>query len=102
MGLTQVSVAGDTRFDTVVATALAPPRPLPLVEAFVADGAPVLVVGSSWPEDLPVLRPLLAALRRPAAGAGGPARSNAKPTCGRLKPRCPARCCATRRPTPPR
>jgi 3-deoxy-D-manno-octulosonic-acid transferase len=59
VGLTQVSVAGDTRFDTVVATALAPPRTLPLVEAFVADGAPVLVVGSSWPEDLPTLQPLL-------------------------------------------
>ncbi|HEX8329265.1 MAG TPA: glycosyltransferase N-terminal domain-containing protein [Hymenobacter sp.] len=58
-GLTKVSVAGDTRFDTVVATAAAPPRNLPLVDAFVADGAPVLVVGSSWPEDLPVLLPLL-------------------------------------------
>ncbi|GAA3960232.1 3-deoxy-D-manno-octulosonic acid transferase [Hymenobacter antarcticus] len=58
-GLTRVSVAGDTRFDTVVATALSPARSLPLVDAFVADGAPVLVVGSSWPEDLPVLRPLL-------------------------------------------
>ena len=59
VGLTRVSVAGDTRFDTVVATALAPARLLPLVDAFVADGAPVLVVGSSWTEDLPVLRPLL-------------------------------------------
>lgn len=59
LGLTQVSVAGDTRFDTVVATAAAPARPLPLVEAFVADGRPVLVVGSSWPEDLPALLPLL-------------------------------------------
>ena len=59
VGITQVSVAGDTRFDTVVATAAAPPRPLPLVDAFVADGAPVLVVGSSWPEDLPTLLPLL-------------------------------------------
>ena len=58
-GLTRVSVAGDTRFDTVVATALTPARSLPLVDAFVADGAPVLVVGSSWPEDLPILRPLL-------------------------------------------
>ena len=58
-GLTRVSAAGDTRFDTVTATALAPPRPLPLVEAFVADGAPVLVVGSAWPEDLPALGPLL-------------------------------------------
>ncbi|MCC3152393.1 glycosyltransferase N-terminal domain-containing protein [Hymenobacter sp. BT770] len=59
LGLTRVSVAGDTRFDTVVATAAAPPRSLPVVEAFVADGAPVLVVGSSWPEDLPALSPLL-------------------------------------------
>ena len=58
-GLTRVSVAGDTRFDTVVATATAAARSLPLVDAFVADGAPVLVVGSSWPEDLPILRPLL-------------------------------------------
>ena len=33
-------LAGDTRFDTVVATAAAPPRSLPLIEAFVADGAP--------------------------------------------------------------
>jgi 3-deoxy-D-manno-octulosonic-acid transferase len=59
IGLTQVSVAGDTRFDTVVATAAATPRHLPVVDAFVADGAPVLVVGSSWPEDLPALTPLL-------------------------------------------
>ena len=58
-GITRVSVAGDTRFDTVVATAAAPPRSLPMVDAFVADGAPVLVVGSSWPEDLPALIPLI-------------------------------------------
>ena len=58
-GLARVSVAGDTRFDTVVATALAAARSLPMVDAFVADGAPVLVVGSSWPEDLPILLPLL-------------------------------------------
>jgi 3-deoxy-D-manno-octulosonic-acid transferase len=59
IGVMQVSVAGDTRFDTVAATAAAPPRPLPLIEAFVADRARVLVVGSSWPEDLPALTPLL-------------------------------------------
>ena len=58
-GLKQVSVAGDTRFDTVVATAAMAARYLPVVDAFVADGAPVLVVGSSWPEDLPVLLPTL-------------------------------------------
>lgn len=59
IGIRQASVAGDTRFDTVVRTAMAPPKPLPLVEAFVADGAPVFIVGSSWPEDLPALTPLL-------------------------------------------
>ncbi|WP_460581778.1 3-deoxy-D-manno-octulosonic acid transferase [Hymenobacter arcticus] len=59
IGLVRVSVAGDTRFDTVAATALAPARPLPLAEAFVADGAPTLVAGSTWPEDLPALAPLL-------------------------------------------
>jgi 3-deoxy-D-manno-octulosonic-acid transferase len=59
IGLTRVRVAGDTRFDTVAATAAAPPRSLPLVEAFVADGAPVLVAGSTWPEDLPALAPLM-------------------------------------------
>ena len=59
IGLPHVSVAGDTRFDTVAATALAPARPLPLAEAFVADGAPTLVAGSIWPEDLPALAPLL-------------------------------------------
>ncbi|GGF10133.1 3-deoxy-D-manno-octulosonic acid transferase [Hymenobacter cavernae] len=55
----QVSVAGDTRFDTVVSTAAMLPRSLPLLEAFVADKAPVLVVGSSWPEDISVLAPPL-------------------------------------------
>jgi len=59
IGLQRVRVAGDTRFDTVAATAAAPPRSLPLVEAFVADGVPVLVAGSTWPEDLPALAPLL-------------------------------------------
>ena len=59
LGLTHATVAGDTRFDTVAATAAAPPRSLPLVEAFAADETPVLVAGSIWPEDLPALAPLL-------------------------------------------
>jgi 3-deoxy-D-manno-octulosonic-acid transferase len=66
LGLSQVSTAGDTRFDTVVATAAAPPRDLPVLAAFVADGAPVLVVGSSWPADIAVLTPALRELA-PAA-----------------------------------
>jgi 3-deoxy-D-manno-octulosonic-acid transferase len=59
IGVSAASMAGDTRFDTVVRTAATPPRPLPLVDAFTDDWAPVLIVGSSWPEDLPVLTPLL-------------------------------------------
>ncbi|WP_092737585.1 3-deoxy-D-manno-octulosonic acid transferase [Hymenobacter psychrophilus] len=57
-GLSRVSVAGDTRFDTVVHTASAPPRALPLIEAFTDDWCPVLIVGSSWAEDIAVLTPL--------------------------------------------
>ncbi len=59
IGLTGVSVAGDTRFDTVAATAAAVPATLPIVQAFVADWAPVLVAGSLWPNDLPALIPLV-------------------------------------------
>lgn len=58
-GVPNASVAGDTRFDTVVRTAAAPPRPLPLVDAFVQDRARVFIIGSSWPEDLPALTPLM-------------------------------------------
>jgi 3-deoxy-D-manno-octulosonic-acid transferase len=59
LGITQVTTAGDTRFDTVVATAAAPAKDLPLLRAFGADGAPVLVVGSSWPADVTMLTPAL-------------------------------------------
>ncbi|WP_400191155.1 3-deoxy-D-manno-octulosonic acid transferase [Hymenobacter sp. B81] len=59
VGLTPASVAGDTRFDTVVDTAAAPARELPLVAAFGADAAPVLVAGSVWPPDVEVLTPAL-------------------------------------------
>lgn len=58
-GVPHASVAGDTRFDTVIRTAAAPPRLLPLVDAFVQDRAQVLIIGSSWPEDLPALTPLM-------------------------------------------
>jgi 3-deoxy-D-manno-octulosonic-acid transferase len=59
IGLTQTTVAGDTRFDTVVATAAAPARELPIVAAFTADAAPVLVAGSVWPPDVDLLTPSL-------------------------------------------
>ncbi|QNH60624.1 3-deoxy-D-manno-octulosonic acid transferase [Hymenobacter sediminicola] len=59
IGITQTSVAGDTRFDTVVRTAAAASQPLPLVDAFTEDWVPVLIIGSSWPEDMPILTPLM-------------------------------------------
>lgn len=58
-GLPRASAAGDTRFDTVVRTAAAQPRVLPLIDAFTDDWVPVFIIGSSWPEDMPALTPLL-------------------------------------------
>ncbi|GAA4440678.1 glycosyltransferase N-terminal domain-containing protein [Pontibacter saemangeumensis] len=55
------SVAGDTRFDRVLQTA-ASVKILPLVEAFVQQQQ-VFVVGSSWPADIEVLKPLISQYR---------------------------------------
>ncbi len=49
IGITNVSVVGDTRFDRVSDIRLSA-KELPVVEAF-AQGKKVLVVGSSWPKD---------------------------------------------------
>jgi 3-deoxy-D-manno-octulosonic-acid transferase len=49
LGITEVSVAGDTRFDRVLQTAAAF-QDIPEIRLFCGDG-PVLVAGSSWPED---------------------------------------------------
>jgi 3-deoxy-D-manno-octulosonic-acid transferase len=57
INLQQASVAGDTRFDRVLQTA-ASVKILPLVEAFVQQQQ-VFVVGSSWPADIDVLKPLI-------------------------------------------
>ena len=53
IGVTNVTVAGDTRFDRVAEIA-AQAKNLPLVEAF-ANGRKVLVAGSSWPLDEDIL-----------------------------------------------
>ncbi|RYY60561.1 MAG: 3-deoxy-D-manno-octulosonic acid transferase [Chitinophagaceae bacterium] len=51
IGVTHCSAAGDTRFDRV-ATITQAPAPLPLIEAFAQHGSePILVAGSTWPED---------------------------------------------------
>ncbi|KAA3439373.1 3-deoxy-D-manno-octulosonic acid transferase [Rufibacter hautae] len=54
---TRVSTAGDTRVDRVLQTAKNA-APIPLAEAF-KDTAPVMVIGSSWPQDLEVLLPFM-------------------------------------------
>lgn len=55
LGVTQVSIVGDTRFDRVLDIRRAA-KPLPLVEQF-AGGAKVLVAGSSWPPDEDIILP---------------------------------------------
>lgn len=57
LGITNASIAGDTRFDRVAATAAAP-RELPEVASWVG-GRPTVVVGSVWDEDMQLLIPLI-------------------------------------------
>jgi 3-deoxy-D-manno-octulosonic-acid transferase len=57
IGVQQVSVAGDTRFDRVKAIC-EQKKELPLVQKF-KNGQKVLVIGSSWPQDMAVLVPFL-------------------------------------------
>lgn len=55
VGLSRVTVAGDTRIDRVLAIA-GQNRRFPLIDAFVGE-SPVLVVGSSWSPDEALLVP---------------------------------------------
>lgn len=57
IGINQVSVAGDTRFDRVLQTA-AGVKQIPVVENFKA-GKDIFMIGSSWPEDMQVLLPFI-------------------------------------------
>ena len=50
LGITCVTVTGDTRFDRVLQIKEAA-KQLPIVEAFVKDAPLVFVAGSSWPPD---------------------------------------------------
>lgn len=50
IGIKNVDVVGDTRFDSVLQIKEAA-KQLPLVEAFVKDAPQVFVAGSSWPPD---------------------------------------------------
>lgn len=55
--IAQVSVAGDTRFDRVAATAAAP-KELPEIQKWIGDRK-VVVIGSAWEEDMNLLIPLI-------------------------------------------
>lgn len=56
IGVTAVTVTGDTRFDRVTEI-MGQARPLPLVEAFAKGDAPLLVCGSTWPPDEEIIIP---------------------------------------------
>ncbi|WP_113663947.1 3-deoxy-D-manno-octulosonic acid transferase [Pedobacter nanyangensis] len=49
IGINNVAISGDTRFDRVYENAQAPKK-LPIIEAFCGK-SPVLIAGSTWPED---------------------------------------------------
>lgn len=57
IGYVRASLAGDTRFDRVAATASSP-KELPEIEAW-TSGKPTVVVGSAWDEDMQLLIPLI-------------------------------------------
>ena len=50
LGVTQVQIAGDTRFDRVCEV-MKQSKSLPIVESFVGNAPFTLVAGSSWPKD---------------------------------------------------
>ena len=50
IGITEVTVVGDTRFDRVLQIKEAA-KQLPVVESFIKDAPHVFVAGSSWPPD---------------------------------------------------
>lgn len=56
LGVTDVTVVGDTRFDRVI-DVMEASRPEPRAEAFARGGGPVLVAGSTWPADEAFLLP---------------------------------------------
>jgi 3-deoxy-D-manno-octulosonic-acid transferase len=57
IGIQNVSIGGDTRFDRVKQIADAR-KQLPIIETF-KDGKPLLIIGSCWQEDFEVIAPFL-------------------------------------------
>lgn len=65
LGVRNVTVSGDTRFDRVQAI-VREDRTLPIAEAFrKASELPVLVAGSTWPLDVRLLTEAMRSMRRP-------------------------------------
>lgn len=58
IGISNVTVAGDTRFDRVTDIVSSMPQ-MPQIDDFVSGAADVLVAGSSWPADEDLLIPWL-------------------------------------------
>ncbi len=58
IGIKQVAVSGDTRFDRVLELAAAP-KSFPAVAAFCAGSTGILVAGSTWPADEDLLKHLV-------------------------------------------
>jgi len=58
IGIKQVAVSGDTRFDRVLELAAAP-KSFPAVAAFCSGAAGILVAGSTWPADEDLLSRLI-------------------------------------------
>ena len=57
IGFEKAEIAGDTRFDRVMATASSP-KEFPEIKKWVGE-KPVVVVGSAWEEDMRILIPLI-------------------------------------------
>lgn len=57
IGFTKAEVAGDSRFDRVMATA-SDPKPFPEIKKWVGNKT-TFVVGSAWEEDMQILIPLI-------------------------------------------
>ena len=57
IGFEKAEIAGDTRFDRVIATASSP-KEFPEIKKWVGD-RPTVVVGSAWEEDMQILIPLI-------------------------------------------
>jgi 3-deoxy-D-manno-octulosonic-acid transferase len=58
LGFSNYSVSGDTRFDRVLQTKNNI-QSLPLIESFIKNTSSVVVVGSSWPEDINIISPYI-------------------------------------------